>query len=786
VKPSRQEFCKLCHVDVTGPFGRKHGKIRKIHSAVTIRIARLVKGVRVRIHGIRERCWYYGGIEQSDHGSWLKSQLFSAAMNMIRISYAKELVMGKLLKVSFCLIVLIVPGSVRIGSAELLDDFSGAQSGSWAPVRWWDDYACRGRLIIPGDSAPKLDVAFSRGLRAKEITAAGGFVVEVDILEIRGSSAAICIGSNRFEERGIALLLQADRRTEKDILYVDGQAVEIDGDYRVGQRVRIEVDSKDFKKGTQGNISVYFDGVQVLSNHGFRWKKSPLGFHLAAQGGRAIFDNLAITPAQPVIEFARASSSGGEQQRNVPVDVVLDHAKPGRRYSVDLSVSSMGALGGGIDYTLAGEKLTFLPGETRKTVSLEITDDGIDEYDETVELTLVNPCGEDVRLGSKSRYSHTILGRWPVVGFDRESVIAPEGGGDVKVPVKLSHACEDEVRVNYDVVPGTAEVGVDYLASAGTLVFDPGRTSKEIIVSIIDDAEAENSINETATVRLSAPEKCVLAQNCGATLEIVDDELGIAFDGCIWLPSSFSKHTRHKGKALLSISEEGYLEWVPLYGDLLLVKLAAMPVEKPGEVARFGWRYKGEGNATGSYVENICERYGSGDLRMSVLDSGGKPFGTDRVYGRGNEIFCGYKGYTARLSPHVPIDTRADKWAKRVDPFGDNCGSPVDWGGCWAFPKYFNGHGAPVGCFSPLIFSVERVNENVVQFSVELNVQRHTYVDDMTIPKGDPSKPMESLYGQGGFHVRQAHDVQPRKIDTLAIYFANQRPFDLITFAPLK
>ena len=694
--------------------------------------------------------------------------------------------MAKLSKVSSCLIVLIVLGSVRIGSAELFDDFSGPQTGSWAPVRWWDDYARRGRLVVPGDTAPKLDVAFSRGPRENEITAAGGFVVEVDILEIRGSSAAICIGSHEFETRGIALVVQADGRAEKDRLYVDGQVVEIDGDFQVGQKARIEVDTKDFEKRAEGGISVYFDDVQVVSNHPFQWKKSPLGFHLAAQGGHAIFDNLLIGPAQPVIEFAQSASSGSEQQTNVPIDVLLQHAKPDRKYSVLFAVTSRTAQGGGVDYALQGKTLTFLPGETRKTVTLTVEDDGADEHDEIIEVTLSKPSGKGVKLGSKTQYSHTILGRWPVVRFDKETITAPEGGGDVKVGVNLSHACKDAVTVNYVVVPGTALAGADYSVSDGALLFEPGRTAKHIVVSVLDDNEAENSINETATLLLAAAKNCLVAENAETVLEIVDDELAIEFDGCMWLPSSFSKHTRHKGRPLLSTNRDGHLEWVSLYGDLLLVKLPEMSVAKPGDVANFGWQYKGEGNATGSYVENIRERYGSGDLRMSVLDSSGKPFATDRGYDRGNEIFCGYKGYQARLSPHVPTNVRADKWAKRVNPSGDNCGSPVDWGGCWAHPKYFNGHGAPVGRFAPLIFSVERTGAKVVEFSVDLNGEKHTYVDDMTAGIEDSSKPMESLYGEGSFHVRETQDVQPRMIDTLAIYFANQRPFDLITFAPLK
>ena len=50
-------------------------------------------------------------------------------------------------------------------SADLFDDFSGEQTGSWAPARWWDDYARRVKFVVPGDRAPKLDVAFTRAQR---------------------------------------------------------------------------------------------------------------------------------------------------------------------------------------------------------------------------------------------------------------------------------------------------------------------------------------------------------------------------------------------------------------------------------------------------------------------------------------------------------------------------------------------------------------------------------------------------------------------------------------------
>ncbi len=691
--------------------------------------------------------------------------------------------MNNAMKPRRCLAVMILClTGVAIG--ELVDDFGSAQSGTWAPARWWDDYARRGRLVVPGGKAPKLDVAFSRSRRKEEITAAGGFVVDVDVVDIKGSAAAICIGSSDFEKRGIAVVVYADDAPKKDKLYINGRSFDIEGRFQVGQTVRIEIDTSSFEGDAQNSVSVYFDGNQVVDGLRFRWEKSPLGFFLGAIGGQATFDNLRIDVARPTIEFAGSGSVGSEQDGQVAVDVVLRHGRPDCSYSVNLAVAG-GTAQKGVDYTVSTGRLTFAPGQTRRTVVIRISEDSLAEYDETVRLALSDPQGRDVRLGAKTTYSHTIVGDRPTVQFQQRRLVVPEQNGSVEVNVALSHSCSEQVCVGYDVVGGTAVRNQDFRAAAGTLVFEPGQTSKSIKINLLDDSAGENSINETVRVKLAATKNCATGETRELVLEIIDDERHIDWEGCIWLPCSFSKHTIHKGRRLLSINERGQLEWVPLYGDLLLVRLPRMSVKNKGEKASFGWLYKGQGNATGSYVENICERYGSGDLRMAVLDLAGKAISLDDIHGRNDEVFCGCRGYQARLSPHVPQTERADKWAKRVDPFGDNCSSPVDWGGCWAYPKYFNGHGVPVGQFSPLIFTVERAAEKVVRFSVELNGVTHTYIDDMS-DAAISSEAMESLYGEGSRNVREKLDTQPENIDLLAIYFANQRPFELITFAPLS
>ena len=83
--------------------------------------------------------------------------------------------MLRMLTVFVCTVAVFAMGTST--SADLFDDFGGDQTGTWAPARWWDDYARRGRFVVPGNRSPKLDVAFSRAQRLQDIKAAGGFVI---------------------------------------------------------------------------------------------------------------------------------------------------------------------------------------------------------------------------------------------------------------------------------------------------------------------------------------------------------------------------------------------------------------------------------------------------------------------------------------------------------------------------------------------------------------------------------------------------------------------------------
>ena len=75
-------------------------------------------------------------------------------------------------------------------------------------------------------------------------------------------------------------------------------------------------------------------------------------------------------------------------------------------------------------------------------------------------------------------------------------------GATVDFAVTMSRAASETVTVDYATSDGTAEAGLDYTATSGTLTFAPGETEKTVSVPVLDDSHDEGE--ETFTLRLSA------------------------------------------------------------------------------------------------------------------------------------------------------------------------------------------------------------------------------------------------------------------------------------------
>lgn len=77
------------------------------------------------------------------------------------------------------------------------------------------------------------------------------------------------------------------------------------------------------------------------------------------------------------------------------------------------------------------------------------------------------------------------------------------------------------VNVDYSIFGGTASAGIDHVASSGSLTFNSGEVSKNILIQTTEDTLVEG--NETINISLSNPIGATLGSLSTATVTIIDD-----------------------------------------------------------------------------------------------------------------------------------------------------------------------------------------------------------------------------------------------------------------------
>jgi hypothetical protein len=481
-----------------------------------------------------------------------------------------------------------------------------------------------------------------------------------------------------------------------------------------------------------------------------RWTVTDVGGNPEKNGGaseQAFFGS----SVSGIVRFSSAASGAHESLSPANLKVVRTDADAGTA-KVDYAATNGTAEGGGVDYTLEAGTLIFGPNEVAKTITIEITNDDVNEANETIVVTLSNPNG--LELGILTEHTYTIFDARPMVAFDTNSSSAAEDVNAAMIPVSLSYASGEIITVEYNVSGGTATGdGVDYNLPIGTLTFDPCQLTKNITIDVVDDVINEANPAESVVLALLNPTNATLGSRSHHTYVITDDEPGAPFDGFLWYHSDHPEH--------LVVNEFGQLGWqAPWPPDQITVQLPEMGLSEVGDAAEVVYLYKGEGPTEGaSWEDNLCIPFGTGDFRIGLLDSNGQPHVSADRAGYADPMFCGYLGYQVRVAPHVPTDQYSGRFSKRVNPNGDGCDSLLSsWDAWWPqelCPR-INGFGLGVGVFSPLILRLERTAPGTIVFTATLNNVTYTLTDNDV-------------------------NYQPTKIDAVGIYFANDRPFDLVT-----
>lgn len=175
------------------------------------------------------------------------------------------------------------------------------------------------------------------------------------------------------------------------------------------------------------------------------------------------------------------------------------------------------------DYTATTGTLTFLHGQTTRTIVIPITNDNSFEPDETFRLRLRSPKGGAL-LGALNLVSVTIINNDPLPRISINNVTVTEGNSgltNATFTVTLSAASSQTATVQYATANGTAIAPADYTAKSGTLTFAPGQVSKTIVIPIRGDLAQE--ANETFKVNLSAPTKATISDAQGIGTIINND-----------------------------------------------------------------------------------------------------------------------------------------------------------------------------------------------------------------------------------------------------------------------
>ena len=199
---------------------------------------------------------------------------------------------------------------------------------------------------------------------------------------------------------------------------------------------------------------------------------------------------------------------GDTGSRNMTFTVSLSTANSRQVRIAYTDVGAQQTATSGTDYTaLPDGTLTFAPGETSKTVTVEVLGDRIDEPDETVRVQLGLPANANAMLGTNWRGDGTItdddlawLRTGPVSVAEGDS-----GSTNLNFTITLSDPAGEQITVAYaDTGRGTATSGTDYTAlAAGTMTIAQGATTGTIAVEVLGDGVTER--DETIELALSNP-----------------------------------------------------------------------------------------------------------------------------------------------------------------------------------------------------------------------------------------------------------------------------------------
>jgi hypothetical protein len=205
----------------------------------------------------------------------------------------------------------------------------------------------------------------------------------------------------------------------------------------------------------------------------------------------------------------------------------------------------------GTDFTSIDETVTMPAGATQTSVEVPVTGDADVEDDELVIVWL-----EDASVGTIS--DGTALGRIldddaPTIHISQETHSEGTGGTtDFVFTVSLSHASTQPVSLDLWTAPGSATSPADFTSAAETIVFAPGETEANYVVTVVADA-LDEADEEFAVQMQNAVGGTIVGG--GGLGTILDDDLGFVAPGGRNGPGGYVTPTQSGTTPIVLISD---------------------------------------------------------------------------------------------------------------------------------------------------------------------------------------------------------------------------------------
>ena len=224
------------------------------------------------------------------------------------------------------------------------------------------------------------------------------------------------------------------------------------------------------------------------------------------------------------ISIADVSVAEGASGSTTRVQVTVSLSGPSAApVSVEFSTADGTAIAGQ-DYTQRTGIVSFAPGETSRTIGLDVLGDATVESNERFFINLFNPVNGTIVDNQSTVTINNDDAVIPNVTVSDVSIAEGAFGERTRIDfsVQLSGPTTQPVSVNFNTMDGTAKLAEgDYEAQQGTLTFTPGDTQRTVTIIYNGDFDVEG--DEFLFLNLSNPIGAKIIDGQGRALVTNDD-----------------------------------------------------------------------------------------------------------------------------------------------------------------------------------------------------------------------------------------------------------------------